>query len=219
MSISRDELAELGMIDKYISEKRKQLMCHGIKDVPASELDISKDNILKLYDIKDGFINEWCSKRNVDESVFERLIANDAKLRLYARSEYGHLVERYYLENISKYEQVVYTMLRHEDYFLIRELHCRIEEGESMHNICRNYSSGWEKHTLGVVGPSRMDQMHYVLASKLRAATIGEVVTPFKAGNVWLIVRKEFFQSAKLDENLRNRILMELLTSKLAEQD
>lgn len=219
MAISREELAGLGIIDNYIYEKKKQLLCQGIHDVPISELEISRDKLFKSYNIQDGCVSEWCRKRDVDESVFELLIANDAKLRLYARSEYGHIVERYFLENISKYEKIVYTLFRHADYFLTREMYCRIEDGESFQSICSKYSSGWERHTLGVVGPSRMDQINLIVASKLRSSAIGEVVAPFRAGDVWIIVRKEFFQSAKLDENLRNRILMELLTSKLAEQD
>lgn len=219
MPVSHEELVEFGLIDQYLLEKKKKLACQDIDRIPDEELHKSRLKVFKTYNLDENNLIQWCSSRNVDVKVIEQMICNDAKLRMLANKKFGHMVERAYIENMDKYEKIVYTLFRHQDYFLTREMYCRINEGESMNSICSKYSVGWEKATLGVVGPSPMNQLNSVLATKLRAAPLGELIQPFKVNDIWLMARKEFFQSAKLDQNLSDRIAIEMLLNQLANSE
>jgi parvulin-like peptidyl-prolyl isomerase len=105
----------------------------------------------------------------------------------------------------------VYSLLRLEDAGLARELYLRINEGESdFAELAARYAEGPERTTRGVVGPVPLMQAHPVLAERLRTATPGVLMEPFRIEKWWLVVRLESFTPATLNDDTAEQMAREL---------
>ena len=91
------------------------------------------------------------------------------------------------------------------------ELHQRIQEEEdSFEALAQRYSEGAERDSGGRCGPVPLDQAHEAVVLKLRTSRIGELLPPFFLVDVWLILRLEDWQGARLDAATRNGLREEL---------
>ena len=134
--------------------------------------------------------------------------------------EFGPEVEPYFDQNKSRFERVVYSLLRVRDEGIARELWFRLHGGEATFpELAQQHGGGMEKLTGGIIGPVALGAMQPLLASRLRSAREGELLAPFSISNWHLVVRLEKRIPTVLDAQLRAGILDELATRRMEEHD
>ena len=90
-------------------------------------------------------------------------------------------------------------------------LHRRLQEGEaSFAELAACYSEGDERHCGGRVGPVPLSQAHKRVVETLRISQPGQLWPPFFLVDIWLILRLDAWQGARLDDDTRTELLQEL---------
>lgn len=140
------------------------------------------------------------------------------RIRQFCRENYLDKAEAHFLKRKQGLDQVVYSLIRVKDPFLARELYLRLlEEEASFADLAAQYSEGFERSTHGIIGPRSLVQAHPNLAERLRAATIGKVLEPFKIDGWWLIVRLESHRSASFTPEIGEQMALELFEQSINE--
>ena len=76
--------------------------------------------------------------------------------------------------------------------------------------MAARYSEGDERESGGLIGPVALSQAHPALVEKLRISQPGQLWTPFFLVDIWIILRLDHWQGARLDDETRAEILDEL---------
>ena len=199
----KDKIINDIVLDKDIEEKqiKKFLQPFGI---------VSDDGI-----IDKGKYEKWLISQKISKSDFEKIALNETKLKRHNQQKFGHKVEARFLERKNNLDIFVYSLIRIKDFYQAKELYMRLLcKEEEFGDLAKRHSEGIESKTRGVVGPISLEATHPALASTLRKATPGEIQAPIKLtsanGNIFLIVRLESIEPAKLDELMNDKIALEL---------
>jgi len=154
---------------------------------------------------------------------------NDADLRFFAsRAErldrfkqqmFDNEVELRFLDRKQELDAITYSMIRVHDGNLAFELHQQLQEEEaSFEALAGRYSEGTERESGGRCGPVALDEAHEAVVLKLRTSRIGELLPPFFLVDVWLILRLEEWQGARLDAATRYGLREELFDAWLEQR-
>ena len=120
-------------------------------------------------------------------------------------------VEQHFLSRKLAHDQVTYSLIRVRDGDLAFELHQRLLEGEAdFAALASRYSEGAERTSGGQCGPVPFDQAHETVVEKLRGCQEGELLEPFFLVDIWLILRLDRWEGARLDAAMRETLLEEL---------
>jgi parvulin-like peptidyl-prolyl isomerase len=133
------------------------------------------------------------------------------RLQRHCEAHFAHRAEQRFLARKPQLDQVIYSLLRVKEASLARELYLRIAEGEAdFAELAASYSQGPEQATRGIVGPVPLLQAHPVLAERLRTSRPGELQAPIAIDQWWLVVRLERLHAASFDDEMRQRMALEL---------
>ena len=153
------------------------------------------------------------------QEELEDQVVQPLRLQRYMALHHLPKAEARFLQRKTQLDRVVYSLLRLEDAGLARELYLQINEGEAdFSELAARYAEGPERTTRGIVGPVPLMQAHPVLADRLRAATPGVLMEPFRIEQWWLVVRMESYSPAVLDESTANQMARELFEEAVDEQ-
>ena len=120
-------------------------------------------------------------------------------------------VEQHFLSRKLAHDQVTYSLIRVRNGDLAFELHQRLLEGEAdFAALASRYSEGAERTSGGQCGPVPFDQAHETVVEKLRGCQEGELLEPFFLVDIWLILRLDRWEGARLDAAMRVTLLEEL---------
>lgn len=129
----------------------------------------------------------------------------------FQRQVFGGEVERQFLSRKLAHDQVTFSMIRLRDGDLAFELHQRLMEGEaSFAELASQFSEGSERDSGGICGPVPFNQAHATVVEKLRGCQEGDLLEPFFLVDIWLILRLERWEGARLDDSMRSTMLDEL---------
>jgi len=124
----------------------------------------------------------------------EQVFSNDVSLR--------------FLETKLDLDQISYSLIRVSDGDLAFELHQRLQEAEaSFEELATEFSEGPEQSSGGRIGPVPVNQAHPAVANKLRTSQQGQLWPPFFLENIWLILRLDQWDGARLNDATRNELL------------
>lgn len=150
----------------------------------------------------------WLQQQNLSEDHAAWLALRVWRIEQFKQATWGRQVESHFLACKSQLDQVVYSVLRVEQFATAQELYFRVKAGEQdFAAAVREYSQGQEAATGGLVGPMPLSQPHPLVASKLRSAQIGQVLPPFQLENWVVLLRLDQVIPAKLDEATRQKLL------------
>ena len=184
--------------------------------VPLSQED--SDTLVRMYLERQGLevnndeahqaflkIKGW----SVDDLRY--LSSRWERIDRFQRQVFAGEVERQFLNRKLAYDQVTFSMIRLRDGDLAFELHQRLLEGESSFaDLASRFSEGSERDSDGICGPVPFDQAHATVVEKLRGCQEGELLEPFFLVDIWLILRLQRWDGARLDDAMRNTMLEEL---------
>ena len=133
------------------------------------------------------------------------------RLDRFKRAVFEQEVELHFLEHKLDFDQVEYSLIRVRDENLAFELHQRLLEGEATFaELAPQFSEGPERESEGRLGPYPLSQAHEVVAEKLRISQPGQLWPPFFLVNIWLILRLERWDGARLNDERREEVLTAL---------
>lgn len=147
----------------------------------------------------------------LQQDELEEQVVQPLRLQRYVAQHHLPKAEVRFLQRKTQLDRVVYSLLRLADAGLARELYLQINEGEAdFSELAARYAEGPERTTRGIVGPVPMMQAHPLLADRLRVATPGVLMEPFRIEQWWLVVRLESYSPATLDEATALQMAREL---------
>ena len=132
---------------------------------------------------------------------------------------FGEEVELRFLNRKLDLDQVTYSLIRVKDGNLAFELHQQLLEGEaSFEDLAKRYSEGSERESGGRHGPYPLSQAHAQVAEKLRTSQPGQLWPPFFLVDIWVILRLDSWDSARLNDDAREQLLDELFSEWLQQR-
>ncbi len=186
-------------------------------DIDKKVQDKAFNSFMQKYGVTDQkILQEWIKANNLTKEEVHFMALKDIRLKTYCKNNFEHQVEARFLERKNNLDIFVYSLIRIKDAYKAKELFMRlICKEENFDDLAFKHSDGPEKITRGIVGPTSIESAHPQLAKALRIGKIGEIMPPIQIesqeGIVYLIVRLEFHEPAKLDEFMREKMALEIL--------
>ena len=161
----------------------------------------------------------WLEKNNIDQIEFEAIPISKLKEKAYSKEHFDHKVDALFLKRKNSLDIVVYSIIRVKDPYKATELFFRLVEKEAnFGDLATHYSEGIENRTRGIIGPIPLNKAHPKLVEQLTKSKPGQIQMPIKIEDSFIILRLESYDSAKLDDFMRDKLRQELLTSSIEEQ-
>lgn len=161
----------------------------------------------------------WGARLGMTQSQVEALATREFLIELFKQKTWEHQLESYFLTNKSKLDKVIYSLLRVTEAEVAQELYFRIKAQEqSFAELAREYSTGPEAQTGGLLGPVELNMPHPTLAKMLSTSQPGQLLPPTRLGEWFVIVRLEKFIGAQLDETMRQQLLHHLFEAWISDQ-
>ena len=153
-----------------------------------------------------------------DEQL-EALATRELRISKFKENTWGHQLKSYFLNYKSKFDKVIFSLIRTQELEVAQELYFRIQAGEqTFAEVARAYSQGSEAKMGGLIGAVELSMPHPVLAKMLSISQPGQLWPPTRLGEWVVILRLEKLIPAQLDEPMRQQILNELFEAWLQEQ-
>jgi hypothetical protein len=153
----------------------------------------------------------WLQQKRLDFDDLRYFATKSERVQRWQQRQYGQEAEIRFLERKLELDRVVYSLIRVSSQELAEEFYHRLKAGEAdFPELALNYSEGQEKNTRGLIGPVPLAAGHPELANKLRISRPGQLWPPFLVVDVWLVLRFERLLPAKLDNEMRRRMIEEL---------
>ena len=196
-------------------------------EVLASDIEVSdeiKTTIFNGYQRQHSLQTEEEQKGHIEklkltEAEFEERVLRPYRINKIAKARFGAKAEGRFLVMKERLDTIVYSLLRLNSRSLAKEFYLQIEHNESnFSDLAGTYSQGPERNTKGVVGPAPLNKSHPILMEKLRAATPGRLLEPFKLDKWWLVARLEKIAPAIYNEEMTDKMSMELFQEWLKQE-
>lgn len=215
----------LELLAKY--RMMPQLWRESIIDSAIAEIELTAQEqhlaVVQFYFLHQLTTSEaraaWAQYYGMTLQQLEALAKREFKIEKFKQTTWSHRLESYFLTHKSKLDKVIYSLLRIDSAEIAQELYFRISAGEqTFAELARSYSTGPEAQTGGLVGPVELSTPHPDLAKILSMSQPGQLWTPTRLGEWFVIVRLEKLIPAQLDEAMRQQLLDSLFETWLEEQ-
>ena len=196
-------------------------------EVLASDIEVSdevkttifseyqRQHSLQSKEEKKGHI----AKLKLTEAEFEERLLRSYRINQFAKARFGAKAEGHFLVMKERLDTIVYSLLRLDSRSLAQEFYLQIAHNEAnFGELAGTYSQGPERNTKGIVGPAPLNKSHPILMEKLRAATPGRLLEPFKLDKWWLVARLEKIAPATFDGQMADKMSMELFQEWLQQE-
>ncbi len=215
------ELARLGLLRPYL---RQQLISELVDGDPEPFSNEDTQGAFQAYAQERQITSQEALERyRLDQllspQALEAQILRPLRLLRHGQRHFRPKAEARFLERKTELDRVVYSLLRLKDQGLARELFLRIDEDDaSFADLAAAYAEGPEQSTRGIVGPVALTQAHPALADRLRTASPGQLLEPFRIEGWWVVVRLEQLTPASFDQATASQMTQELLDQWLQEE-
>lgn len=161
----------------------------------------------------------WIQERGIPPTQSDAMITRPLRIEKFKVFTWGNRLEAIFLGQKANHDQVTYSLLRTPDPEVAQELFFRIKAGEeSFAELAREYSQGPEAATDGVIGPVPMSQPHPALAEKLRHCQPGQLLSPTRMGEWYVLLRLDAITPACLNDAMRQTLLDDCFETWLQDQ-
>ena len=219
--VALGELARLGLLRPYL---RQQLISELVDGDPEPFSNEDTQGAFQAYAQERQITSQEALERyRLDQllspQALEAQILRPLRLLRHGQRHFRPKAEARFLDRKTELDRVVYSLLRLKDQGLARELFLRIDEDDaSFADLAAAYAEGPEQSTRGIVGPVALTQAHPALADRLRTASPGQLLEPFRIEGWWVVVRLEQLTPASFDQATASQMTQELLDQWLQEE-
>jgi parvulin-like peptidyl-prolyl isomerase len=207
------DLAKEILIDQAIA-KDPDLSCN------EEEVKIAVNQFVQKQQFKsEAEFDDWLQQNGLRRSQLAAIASRPLRIEKFKQKQWGDNLEVYFVERKSQLDRIIYSLIRTHDPGIAQELYFRIlDDGSTFSDLARKYSQGAEAQTGGLIGPVEMSIPHPQMTQILATATPGEVKTPVKIGDWFVLLRLEKVIPAQLDEAMRQRLINEQFEAWLQQQ-
>jgi hypothetical protein len=186
-------------------------ICQAVPLDPALEQGLIRSFLEQQGVDNDAALEAFLAAKGWSHTDLLQFATKGERLERFKQQVFRQEVEIHFLEHKLDYDQVEYSLIRVRDEHLAFELHQRLLEGEaSFAELAPAYSEGPERLSEGRLGPYALSQAHEAVAEKLRISQPGQLWPPFFLVNIWLILRLDRWDGARLSAEKREEVLSEL---------
>lgn len=164
-------------------------------------------------------LGAWLAKHHkITVEKFHQQIQRTLQIEKYQQQRWGNKLESHFLTCKPQLDQVIYSLIRMQDFAMAQEVFFRIQSGEqSFADATKEFSQGTEAQTGGLLGPMPISQPHPVIAARLKSASPGQVLPPIKLGEWAVVLRLEQYLPAQFDEATQQMLIENLFQTWLQE--
>ena len=156
-------------------------------------------------------LSEHLKTRGWQQNDLIYFTTKQERINRFQQLMFAEDVELRFLSNKNDLDTIRYSLIRLRDGNLAFELHQRLLEGEAdFEELATTFSEGPERDHGGQLGPFPLSQAHPVLVEKLRISYPGQLWEPFFLEDIWVILRLDEWQGARLDDLTRQQLLQDL---------
>jgi parvulin-like peptidyl-prolyl isomerase len=230
MTISRDELMyqmKLScqiptVVEEIITRK---IITHaaqeaGIK-VEAHELQQAADNLRLINNLSSANITWlWLEKHHLSLDEFEELVYHNVLTSKLTEHLFADQVEKFFIEHLFDYAQVVMYEVVFDDKDLATELFYAINEEEiSFPEIAHQYIQDTEQRRCGgYQGIQRRKDLKPEISAAVFGATPPQIIKPITTSEGLHLIFVEEIITPQLDETVYSKILFELFDNWLKQR-
>ena len=195
--------------------KAEEIIDQNISSVRLPNQD-EFNNIVKRWCSFNGIkseeaLNFWKISNGLTGEKWEVFIVRKWQWAFWCINNFEDKISNYYLERKSYLDMIEYSIIRVKNQNLANELFLRInEKEENFEDIASKYSEGVEKNTNGHIGPVPLGNVHHLLSHLLQISEEGKICSPRMIDNWWVIVRKEKLLNTSLDDEIIQKLALEL---------
>jgi parvulin-like peptidyl-prolyl isomerase len=213
--ISGEEL--VGLLQKYglVTQLQRELIIDAILE----SIECTAEEIFGGYKAfyqqhqmnSDEDRAAWMESNHVTLPQLEHFVLRTLKLDRFKRETFAHKVDSYFLQRKSQLDRASYSVLGVKSFHLAQELFLQVQDGEAnFSELITQYSEGKVDENNGLIGPHELAIPHPTLAAQLRLLKAGQLAHPLQIANWSILLRLERYFPAKLDEQMRARLVEEL---------
>ena len=186
-------------------------ICQAI-DLPEDDVD----QLIQVYLSEQGItaqdqLQPFLNSKSWTEDDLIYFATKGHRVSVFQSRAFAEEVELRFLNRKLDLDQVTYSLIRVTNGDLAFELHQQLLEGEaSFEELASNYSEGSEQQTGGLQGPYPLSQANETVAEKLRVSQPGQLWPPFFLVDIWVILRLDHWEGARLDDNTKEAMLDEI---------
>lgn len=132
-------------------------------------------------------------------------------LQKYKQSRWGHQISSYFLVRKRQLDRVIFSAIQVDNLGIAQELYLRVKERhQSFDKLAQLYSQGEAAKVGGVMGPLAIERVHPQIAAYLVTLAPRDLSPLFQIDNAHVFIRLEQRLPAKLDDEMKQRLLDEL---------
>ena len=212
------QLSSWGMLNKV---KRELLIDERIEKIKSPDKntfnEIQKIWLQELGITSEEDLKKWEEKQNLTKQDWQGLLIRRWRWLEWCKENLSDKLPSHYLRRKPQIDKVIYSLIRVKNQYLANELFLRIKNNENtFEEIASNYSEGAEKQNGGKVGPISLDKPHPLLSKLLQISKEGQLWPPKELGEWWIIVKLEKLLCTELNEEVKQKLLLELGEEDLA---
>ena len=186
-------------------------ICRAIPLSQNQELDAVRSYLAQQGINDQSQLDVFLQRKGWKQEDLTYFASKGRRLKHFRQQMFSDAVTLRFLETKLDRDQITYSLIRVSDGDLAFELHQRLQEGEaSFEDLASQYSEGDERNNGGRVGPVNLNQAHPAVVNKLRTSEAGQLWAPFFLENIWLILRLDHWEGARLNEEAREQLLDQL---------
>jgi parvulin-like peptidyl-prolyl isomerase len=202
--------------------KREWTIDRAIAEIACTPADIQQSQRAFFQQQRiasEADLQAWMAHYGVAPAQLEAILTRQAQLEIFKRRTWEDQLPTQFLQRRAQFDQVIYSLLRVQDVGAAQEFYFRLKAGEqSFAELARDYSQGPEAQNGGCVGPVELSSLHPTLAKLLATSPPGKLWPPARLGEWVVIVRLEQHRPAELNDEIRQRLLHQLLNEWVQEQ-
>ena len=194
-------------------------ICQNIGIPEELENELVKSYCLQNNLNQPEHLSEHLKRRGWQQNDLLYFATKQERLTQFQQLMFAEDVELRFLSNKNDLDTICYSLIRSSDENLAFELHQRLLEKEvGFDELASIFSEGPEREHGGQFGPVPLSQAHPVLVEKFRISQPGQLWEPFFLKDIWVIIRLDEWQGARLDDLTRQQLLQELFDDWLHER-
>ena len=186
-------------------------ICQAV-DLPKNDVDQLTQMYLSEQGITDqDQLQPFLNSKGWTEDDLIYFATKGHCVSVFQTQAFTEEVELRFLNRKLDLDQVTYSLIRISNGDLAFELHQQLLEGEaSFEELATEYSEGSEQQSGGLQGPYPLSQANETVAEKLRVSQPGQLWPPFFLKDIWVILRLEHWEGARLNDDGKEAMLDEL---------
>ncbi len=197
-----DTLEKSNLLENTVKELLISQLIENVQidDEKSNEI---LDEFIENNNLKDEKkLQEFLLQNNLSKNILHSKLIRSNKIKQFFIKNFKSAAKEFFLKNKNSYDKVTYSLIRHSNFKLAKELYLQIEGNEeNIYELASKYSEGDEKFSKGIIGPVPISQSHDIIRQKISSCKEGELLEPFKIESWWIVLKLEkIFQTAFSDQ-------------------